>query len=190
MKKYGHIFPILLMLPVFIYIMYVNLVVASKKVKIQSQGLDSYFYFTSVEITPELLALAKELKTVQACLDYVTTIPYKVHNFRARQPKDTIERNYGDCDDKSNLLSSLLSALGYENYIVLVPKHAFVIVNIHQRLKGKKALYFNDKAFYILETTAKNSKVGYNLRYKTKQIRAIVNPLDKALVPYEGIRYY
>ncbi|MCK4440839.1 MAG: hypothetical protein KAU90_02455, partial [Sulfurovaceae bacterium] len=48
---------------------------------------------------------------VQSILDYVTNIPYKVNNFQANSPQDTIRRNFGDCDDKSNLLISMLHEL-------------------------------------------------------------------------------
>jgi len=190
LKKYGYLIPIYIMIPGFIYIMYTNLVMASKQVNIQRAMADNSYYYISVEITPEINALAKELKTVQACLDYVTNIPYKVHNYHARNPLKTIERNYGDCDDKSNLLSSLLSALGYQNYIVLVPEHAFVIVNLKEMLADKKALHFNDTRFYILESTAKNSSVGFEFQYHEDQIEAIVDPLAKKVLQTDTISYY
>lgn len=190
LKKYGHFFPILVMLPIFIYIMYVNLIEVSKQVTITKENKSPSFYFTSVEITPEITALAHKLKTVQGCLDYVTNIPYKIHHYHARKPIDTVSRNYGDCDDKSNLLSSLLSALGFENYIVLVPKHAFVIVNLKEELPHTKALRFNDKKFYVLESTAKDSKIGFELTYNKEEIQAIINPVAKSVVQTHGIKYY
>jgi len=190
LKKYGHFFPIVVMFPIFIYIMYVNLIEVSKQVTITKENKSPSFYFTSVEITPEIRALANKLKTVQACLDYVTNIPYKIHNYHARKPIDTITRNYGDCDDKSNLLSSLLSSLGYQNYIVLVPKHAFVIVDLKEELPHKKALRFNEKIFYVLESTAKDSEVGFELQYTREEIEAVIDPLAKAVVQTGRINYY
>lgn len=190
LKKYGHFFPIVVMLPIFIYIMYVNLIEVSKQVTIREDATNHSSYFTSVEVTPQIKALANELQTVQAILDYVTNIPYKIHNYHARKPIDTITRNYGDCDDKSNLLSSLLSALGYQNYIVLVPKHAFVIVNLKKELPDKKAIRFNDEIFYILESTAKGSEIGFELQYTRKEIEAIIDPLAKAVVQTDTINYY
>ena len=191
LKKYGHIIPIIfVMVPAFIYIMYASFSIHTKKVNLDDSFIDPSFYFTSVEITPEITKLAKELKSVKACLDYVTNIPYKIHNFRARQPIETIKQNYGDCDDKSNLLSSLLSSMGYENYIVLVPRHAFVIVNLKKELPDKKALRFNGKIFYVLESTAENSDIGFELKYTKQQIQAIINPLNKELLQTDQIRYY
>ena len=93
---------------------------------------------------------------VQSMLDFVTAIPYKINESIARSSKQVVEQNFGDCDDKSNLLISMLKVRGYEAYFVLVPKHIFVIVNLENQ-GNKKALYVNDKKFYILESTAKDS---------------------------------
>jgi hypothetical protein len=190
-KKYAHFIPIIIIVPAFIYIMYINIVMATKQISIKKDVASHHFYFTSVEITPEITALANKLGNVQSILNYVTNIPYKVHTFNARKPLDTIKRNYGDCDDKSNLLSSLLSSLGFENYIVLVPSHAFVIVNLNQTLSDKKALHLNAKKYYILESTAKNSDIGYEFKYKINEIEAIINPLKKEIIDTSsGIQYF
>ena len=119
---------------------------------------------------------------VQSMLDFVTAIPYKINEGIARNSKQVVEQNFGDCDDKSNLLISMLKVRGYEAYFVLVPKHIFVIVNLENQI-NKKALYINDKRFYILESTATSSKIGFPLKYSFEEINAIVDPfLNKKLV--------
>ena len=119
---------------------------------------------------------------VQAMLDFVTAIPYKINESIARSSKQVVEQNFGDCDDKSNLLISLLKVRGYEAYFVLVPEHIFVIVDL-EKVLGKKALYVNEKPFYILESTATNSKIGFPLKYKLEEIEAIIDPfVNKKLV--------
>jgi hypothetical protein len=48
---------------------------------------------------------------------------------------------------------------------------------------NKKALYVNDKRFYILESTATGSKIGFPLKYSFEEINAIVDPfVNKKLV--------
>ncbi|MEZ4692934.1 MAG: hypothetical protein R2837_02765 [Aliarcobacter sp.] len=125
-----------------------------------------------------------KLCEVQSMLDFVTAIPYKINESVARSPKNVVEQNFGDCDDKSNLLISLLKVSGYEKvYFVLVPEHIFVIINFEDTKLNKKALYVNDKPFYILESTAQNSKIGFPLKYKLDEISAIVDPfVNKKLV--------
>ena len=120
---------------------------------------------------------------VQSMLDFVTAIPYKINESIARSAKQVVTQNFGDCDDKSNLLISLLKVKGYEAYFVLVPKHIFVVVNMQNIKLNTKALYINDKPFYILESTANASKIGFPLKYKFDEIDAIVDPfLNKKLV--------
>ena len=119
---------------------------------------------------------------VQSMLDFVTAIPYKINESIARNSKQVVEQNFGDCDDKSNLLISMLKVRGYKAYFVLVPKHIFVIVNLENQI-NKKALYVNDKRFYILESTATSSKIGFPLKYSFEEINAIIDPfVNKKLV--------
>jgi hypothetical protein len=125
---------------------------------------------------------------VQSILDYVTHIPYKINHFRANSPQRTIQNNFGDCDDKSNLLISMLHSLGKEAYFVLVPKHIFVITPIQdKRLEKKKGLVINAKKYFILESTAKGSRVGFPLKYRLDEISAIVEPFSNEKVHYKTL---
>lgn len=130
-----------------------------------------------------------KLCEVQSILDYVTKIPYKINVSVARSPKNVVEQNFGDCDDKSNLLISLLKVQNYEAYFVLVPQHIFVIVHLNDINLNRKALYINDKRYYILESTATNSKIGFPLKYDLKDIKAVVNPFINKKLYIEKLTY-
>ena len=125
---------------------------------------------------------------VQSILDYVTNIPYKINHFTAHSPHQTIQKNFGDCDDKSNLLISLLHELHIKSYFVLVPKHIFVIVALPQ-LHNQKALYLNGNPYYILESTAKDSTIGFPLYYRLEEIEAIVEPFENQKIEIKTIEY-
>ena len=125
---------------------------------------------------------------VQSILDFVTAIPYKINESIARSSKQVVEQNFGDCDDKSNLLISMLKVRGYEAYFVLVPKHIFVIVNLENQA-NKKALYVNDKKFYILESTAKDSKIGFPLKHTLEEIEAIIDPFVNKKLLVKTLNY-
>ena len=125
---------------------------------------------------------------VQSMLDFVTAIPYKINDSVARNSKQVVSQNFGDCDDKSNLLISLLKIKAYEAYFVLVPEHIFVIVNM-QNQGNKKAFYVNDKRFYILESTANGSKIGFPLRYKLEEIKAIIDPFSNKKLVINKLEY-
>ena len=126
---------------------------------------------------------------VQSILDFVTAIPYKINNSVARSAKNVVEQNFGDCDDKSNLLISLLNAKSYEAYFVLVPKHIFVVVNLEMLLANKKAIYINNKPFYKLESTAKGSQIGFPLKYEFKEIKAFIDPFKNKKLVVDSLEY-
>ncbi len=132
-----------------------------------------------------------DLCRVQNILDYVTNIPYKVNNYQAHSPQATIQKNFGDCDDKSNLLISLLHELQIESYFVLVPRHIFVIVTIEEvHLQHfKEGLYIDGKKYYILESTAKNSKVGFPLKYELSEIKTIVDPFENKKIDISNLEW-
>ncbi len=159
-----------------------------------SDGIYSNHVKISQEIKEQAVTLTKvcenNLCRVQYLLDYVTYMPYKVNHFKAHSPQKTIQNNFGDCDDKSNLLISLLHALGIEAYFVLVPKHIFVIVALNDsRLAHTKGLWLDEKKYFILESTAKGSSIGYPLHYKLSDIHAIVEPFSNQKVEYERLKY-
>lgn len=203
-KKNIHIFPIVILSIIFGLIVYKNLAVANKKTRIDRENLTNIYYQNNVCLDDNIKKIGlvfvdecgnrdDEVCIVQAILDFVTRIEYKVNNGTAKKPIDTITKNYGDCDDKSNLLSSILKSLDIENYIVIVPNHAFVIVQIqndlHKKLTRQKGLYINGQKFYILETTAKNSKIGFENIKNISDIKAIIEPFENKKIDILDMEY-
>jgi len=192
--KYASFFLCFVFIFYVLYMIYISFFI----VKNQYLDLENSTYVNQVredEYTKKLsFYITKECKgneicEVQSLLNLVTNIPYKINESIARNSKQVINQNYGDCDDKSNLLISLLKAKNYEAYFVLVPKHIFVIVHLKKKLKNKKALYLNKKAFYILESTAKNSFLGFKLQYDLKEIEAIIDPFKNKQVFVKTLEY-
>jgi hypothetical protein len=162
-------------------------------------GTEDGTYINNTRSTSEIKTLALKLTQqcsnetcrVQNILDYVSNIPYKINNFKAHSQQKTIQANFGDCDDKSNLLISLLHELNIESYFVLVPKHIFVIVSLDD-LKNKhlrKALYLNKKPYYILESTSKNSPIGFPLQYKLNEIKTIIEPFENKKIIIKNLEW-
>ena len=84
----------------------------------------------------------------------------------------------------------MLYALEKEAYFVLVPKHIFIIVSLEdQRLDHKKGLWVNGRKYYILESTAKNSKVGFPLQYKLEDIDVIIEPFSNKKIQLERLEW-
>jgi hypothetical protein len=158
------------------------------------EGIYTNRVTTSQEIADKAFELTKacksELCQVQSVLDYVTHIPYQINHFQAHSPQKTIQNNFGDCDDKSNLLISMLHVLGKEAYFVLVPKHIFVIIPVDDsRVSMKKGVWIDGKKYYILESTAKGSEVGFPLHYTLNEIDTIIEPFSNKKIVYRTIRY-
>ena len=108
-----------------------------------SKGTYTSYVTSSEEIKRQAFTLTEncqsEVCIVQKLLDFTTNIPYQTKTFQQKSPQKTIQENFGDCDDKSNLLISMLHALEIEAYFVLVPKHIFVIASLESNLMvGKK----------------------------------------------------
>jgi len=181
------------------FIGFVYLTVKAIEVSSKTQmGVKNGIYTNKVSSAEQIAQQTYELTRncedalckVQTILDYVTHIPYKINHFKAHSPQRTIQNNFGDCDDKSNLLISMLHTLEKEAYFVLVPKHIFVITPIEDvRLGKQKGLWLDGKKYYILESTAKGSRVGYPLRYKFDEIEAIIEPFSNEKVSYTTIAY-
>jgi len=159
-----------------------------------SDGIYTSYVSTSKEIEQKAYALTRHCKSqlckVQTLLDFASNIPYSTHTFQQNSPQKTIQKNYGDCDDKSNLLISMLHAVGVEAYFVLVPKHIFVIVPLKDtRLVQTKGLWINGRKYYLLESTAKGSFVGFPLHYDLDEIEAIIEPFSNKKMKIENIDY-
>ena len=159
-----------------------------------SDGIYTSYVTTSKEIQSKAYELTQHcsdtLCEVQMLLDFVTHIPYHTTTFQRYSAQKTIQQNFGDCDDKSNLLISMLHTLDREAYFVLVPKHIFIIVALDdQRLDRKRGLWVNGKKYYILESTAKGSKVGFPLHYKLEDIDVVVEPFSNEKISIEKLEW-
>ena len=155
---------------------YTSYVTTSKEIELKAQNLT-----TQCE---------SKLCSIQALLDSVSHIPYHTQTFQRKSPQKTIQDNFGDCDDKSNLLISMLHSLGIEAYFVLVPKHIFVIVPLEdENVSHKKGLWINARKYYILESTAKDSKVGFSLGYDLEDIEAIIEPFSNEKIEILNLEY-
>lgn len=178
----------------FIYGTIKALEISQKKQVGTSNGIYTSYVTTSEEIQTKAMELTKhcssQLCAVQSLLDFVTNIPYHTTTFQRYSAQKTIQQNFGDCDDKSNLLISMLHALDKEAYFVLVPKHIFIILPVQdRRLDKTKGLWVNGKKYFILESTAKGSKVGFPLQYKLEDIDVIVEPFSNEKISIENLEW-
>ena len=50
-------------------------------------------------------------------------------------------------------------------------------------------MYVNDKRFYILESTAENSKIAFPLKYSFEEIDAIIDPFVNKKLLINSLEY-
>ena len=179
---------------VFVYYTAKAIEIVNKTQVSTSDGIYTSYISTSEEIQKKAEVLTNRCVTtlckVQKLLDYTSNIPYQTQTFQKNSPLKTIQNNYGDCDDKSNLLISMLYAIGIEAYFVLVPKHIFVIVPLDDKRVGfKKGLWVNGRKYYILESTSEDSQVGFPLKYKLDEIDVIIDPFTNEKIDIETLKY-
>ena len=178
----------------FVYGTYKAIQIVDKTQIGTKDGTYTSYVSSSKNIQDKTYSLTQECADdfckVQHLLDFASNIPYKTQTFQKNSPQKTIQENYGDCDDKSNLLISMLHALDIEAYFVLVPKHIFVIVALEdKRLSYTKGLWINGKKYYILESTAKGSTIGFPLQYGLDKIEAIVEPFSNKKLDITHLEY-
>lgn len=196
-EKSIHYFSLFMIVVAFVSFVYI-VAKASNEVLHHHVGTKNGTYVNAVQTTPEIknkaLSLSKgcldDYCKAQRILDFVTAIPYRVNNYSTNTPKITIRKNSGDCDDKSNLLISLLNSVGIKSYFVLVPNHIFVISKIKDSsLKNTKGLWVEGEKYMILESTAHGSQVGFELEFGLGEIEAIINPFTNSEVDIKGLEY-
>ncbi len=178
----------------FIYGTVKALDIASRTQVGTKNGIYTSYVTTSKEIEAKAKELTKNCQSkfcqVQTLLNFATNIPYQTKTFQQYSAQKTIQQNFGDCDDKSNLLISMLHALNIEAYFVLVPKHIFIIVPLNdKRLNHTRGIWVNGRKYYILESTAKDSTIGFPLHYRLDEIDVIVEPFSNEKIDIESIKY-
>lgn len=193
LKKFAFIIIVILFIAL-LFTTYQALGIAERTQVGTKDGIYTSYVTTSKEIDEKAYSLSKGCQTetckVQKLLHFVTNIPYESKTFQRYSPQKTIQQNFGDCDDKSNLLISMLHALHIEAYFVLVPKHIFVIVPLDdERLKSRKGLWVNGRKYYILESTAKDSPIGFPLHYRLHDIATIVEPFSNTRMDIKTLEY-
>jgi len=179
---------------IFIFATYKAIQIVNKTYIGTDKGTYVSYVSSSKEIKDKAYKLVEDCQDdyckVQALLDFTSNIPYSTNTFQQNSPQNTIQKNFGDCDDKSNLLISMLHLLGIEAYFVLVPKHIFVIVPLYDnRLSKTKGLWINNRKFYILESTSKGSRIGFPLHYSLDEIDTIINPFENKKIEIRSISY-
>lgn len=107
--------------------------------------------------------------------DYVKNINYTYQNETNKRPTEVIKYG-GDCDEKSQLMASMLKAINVKSILIYTNNHAFIAVEIENEknlIKPYAKIEIEGKNYYYAETTDKNSYIGAFNNITPKDFKAI-----------------
>lgn len=108
----------------------------------------------------ELRKISNKEEMLKACIEFVQdevrylSFSEGIHGYKPHEATKVFEQRFGDCKDKSVLLSYLINRLGFESYPVLV--HASKGTKLNERVPSPiqfnhciAAFNFNDSIYWI-----------------------------------------
>lgn len=145
--------------------------------------LGSEFHWCGIKESKDILPITKALDMdcendfcrIQKYYNYVKRIPYE----KGTQGKDknaieVMEEWKGDCDERSDLLASMMLANGYKTILLYTKDHTFTALNIpnYESNDNRAYVQYQGIKYYIAETTDPNGQIGaynndvmHNLKY-------------------------
>jgi hypothetical protein len=136
--------------------------------------LGNEYHWCGIKESKDILPITKALDMdcqndfcrIQKYYDYVKKIPYE----RGTEGKDknaveVMEQWKGDCDERSDLLASMMLANGYKTILLYTKDHAFTALNIpnYESNENRSYVQYEGRKYYIAETTDPNGQIGsYN----------------------------
>lgn len=129
---------------------------------------------------------------IDRAYQYVLKIPYK-ESTAYRNPSDVINKNGGDCDEKSFLLATLLLQNKYPCVLVTTKDHGFIAVHLPNdtALKHPSSyLIMDGKKYYFAETTVLEGYIGQYNNVKKDDINGVFDMVVKKEIPLDQIEYH
>lgn len=136
--------------------------------------LGNEYHWCGIKESRDILPITKALDMncqndfckIQKYYDYVKQIPYE----KGTQGKDknaieVMEEWKGDCDERSDLLASMMLANGYKTLLLYTKNHTFTALNIpnYESNENRSYVQYEGRKYYIAETTDPNGQIGgYN----------------------------
>jgi hypothetical protein len=160
---------------------------------------DGYHFYAikdNDEIKNIIKIITRDCKGDEVCevekeFEYVNNKPYVISN-KDRNPNEVINKDGGDCDEKSYLFASMLKATNHKCVVVYTKQHAFVAVHIKDianLYRNTTSLRIDNKYYFYAETTAKGSYIGWFNGVDKKSIETIYNVNEDKEVPLEEIEF-
>jgi len=129
---------------------------------------------------------------IESYFNYIKKMPYEKgeHN-KDKNSIDVLIAGKGDCDERSDLLASMMLQRNYKCILIYTNDHTFAGVNIpnYKSDKRKTHIEYNHKKYYYAETTDENATIGGFNRIGKKEIRYAYNTNEKKEIPLNQITF-
>jgi len=129
---------------------------------------------------------------LEMIVSFVQQIPYDNTSGGVRYPIEVIYDQKGDCDEKSILLTGLLSREGYDVGLLLFPSldHATAGIRIHLVTNNPSFRVFSDgmRDYIYIETTTTRLIGFYEDQYKNAP-QPIIVPVGSGTLNYRKVNY-
>ncbi|MEW5832898.1 MAG: transglutaminase domain-containing protein [Campylobacterota bacterium] len=127
----------------------------------------------------------------KAIHDYVKKINYTYQNEINKRPTEVIKYG-GDCDEKSQLMASMLKAINVKSVLIYTNDHAFIAVEMENEknlMKPYAKLEIEGKNYYYAETTDKNAYIGAFNNIDPKDFIAIYDVENEYKIKIEKAKF-
>lgn len=160
--------------------------------------LGSEYHWCGIKESDEIKPITKALDMgcqndfckIEKYFDYVKNIPYeKGTPNKDKNAVEVMKQWKGDCDERSDLLASMMIANNYQIILIYTKDHTFAAVNIPNYQTEEKKSYFEYRGqkYYWAETTDPNAVIGSYNRIEAKEIRFAYNANEKKEIPINEI---
>jgi heme/copper-type cytochrome/quinol oxidase subunit 2 len=148
------------------------------------------YHWCGIKESKEILPVTKALDIgcqndfcrIQKYYDYVKQIPYQVGTHgKDKNAVDVMQEWKGDCDERSDLLASMMIANGYKVILLYTNSHTLTALNIpnYESYDNRSYVQYQGRKYYIAETTDPNGQVGAYNKDVMHNIKYVYNVNEK-----------
>lgn len=160
--------------------------------------LGNEYHWCGIKESKDILPVTKaldigclnDLCRITKYYDYVKQIPYeKGTEGKDKNAIDVMQEWKGDCDERSDLLASMMLANGYKVILIYTKNHALTALNIpnYESNENRSYVQYQGRKYYIAETTNINGQLGAYNNEVMHNIKFIYDVNEKKVVSSEEI---
>lgn len=156
------------------------------------------YHWCGIKESKDILPITKaldmncqnDLCRITKYYDYVKQIPYeKGTEGKDKNAIDVMQEWKGDCDERSDLLASMMLANGYKVILLYTKDHTLTALNIpnYESTNFKSYVQYKGRYYYIAETTDPNGQIGAYNKEVMHNIKFIYDLNEKKVASSEEI---